>query len=125
MIEPSKRIRDSAPFRKSMSMSSDDVFRADELERIFTSLYPDECPFSFSKTISKALEIALSAVQDSQDSSRRPQAHLGPELPPTQETLCAADEEQIRPPSSEKHVYNVTESRKGRSSRVFGKRKGR
>jgi len=62
MTEVIKRIRESAPFRKSMSMSSEDIEKAAELERLFTTLYPDECPFSFSKTISKAIELAYETI---------------------------------------------------------------
>lgn len=54
-----KRIRDKAPYRKSMSMTENDLMRASELERIFTSRFPSEAPFNFSKTISKALELAI------------------------------------------------------------------
>ena len=53
-----KRIRDSAPYRKSIAMSKEDMERAIELERIYGSKYSFEAPFNFSKTISKALEIA-------------------------------------------------------------------
>jgi len=58
-----KRIRESAPFRKSMSMSEGDIEKASELERMFGDLYPEEKPFTFSKTISKALEIAYDSLQ--------------------------------------------------------------
>lgn len=122
MIEPTKRIRDSAPFRKSMSMSSDDVSRADELERIFTAMYPTECPFSFSKTISKALEIALSTVHGSQELPRPP-AQMAPKLPETQQTLCLDDQEITRPPTQEKTRHNVQEPIKARTPKIFGKRK--
>ena len=54
----SKRIRDSAPNRKSIALTDEDLERATELERIFTEKYCVEAPFNFSKTISKALEIA-------------------------------------------------------------------
>src|SRR5512139_2708400 len=54
-----KRIRDKAPYRKSMSLTEEDLMRASELERLFTKRYPYEAPFNFSKTISKALEIAI------------------------------------------------------------------
>jgi len=57
-----KRIRESAPHRKSMSMSDEDLKRANELEELFSKLYPDERPFSFSKTISKALELASGSL---------------------------------------------------------------
>lgn len=67
MIEK-RRIRESAPIRKSMSMSEADAIRADKLEHAFSSMFPDERPFSFSKTISKALEIAYFSVMDTQES---------------------------------------------------------
>jgi len=61
MNEPinKKRIRNSAPYRKSMSLTEDDMMRAAELERLFSSKFSSECPFNFSKTISKALELAI------------------------------------------------------------------
>lgn len=49
-----------------MSMNHEDIDRAAELERMFTSLYPEEVPFSFSKTISKALEIAYESLTSDQ-----------------------------------------------------------
>lgn len=54
-----KRIRDHAPFRKSMSLTENDIMRAAELERLFSSKFSSEGPFNFSKTISKALELAI------------------------------------------------------------------
>ena len=54
-----KRIRDKAPYRKSMSMTKDDIMRAAELERLFSTKFSSEGPFNFSKTISKALELAI------------------------------------------------------------------
>lgn len=57
-----KRIRESAPFRKSMSLSIEDMGRAAELEKAFTAMFPNECPFTFSKTISTAMEIALQQI---------------------------------------------------------------
>lgn len=53
-----KRIRDSAPYRKSMSLTELDLQRAVELERIYNSRFPGEAPFNFSKTISKSIELA-------------------------------------------------------------------
>lgn len=64
-----KRIRESAPYRKSMSMNTEDMLKAQELERLFTSLYPSEAPFTFSKTISKALELAYDCVTSEKESS--------------------------------------------------------
>jgi len=58
IINP-KRIRDKAPYRKSMSLTEDDLVRASELERIFNSKFTLESPFNFSKTVSKALELAI------------------------------------------------------------------
>jgi hypothetical protein len=58
VINP-KRIRDKAPYRKSMSLTEEDMMRASELERIFNTRFSSEAPFNFSKTISKALEIAI------------------------------------------------------------------
>jgi len=54
-----RRIRDSAPFRKSISLTELDLLRAAELERTFNTQYPPDAPFNFSKTISKAIEIAF------------------------------------------------------------------
>ncbi len=61
-IIQNKRIRENAPHRKSMSMSDEDLNRATELEELFSNLYPEERPFTFSKTISKALEIASNSL---------------------------------------------------------------
>lgn len=58
LINP-RRIRDSAPFRKSISLTELDLLRAAELERTFNTQYPPDAPFNFSKTISKAIEIAF------------------------------------------------------------------
>jgi len=58
IINP-KRIRDKAPYRKSMSLTEEDLMRASELERIFNSKFTSESPFNFSKTVSKALELAI------------------------------------------------------------------
>lgn len=67
MTVNSKRIRESAPFRKSMSMSQEDLDRAGELEQLFTEIFPEDRPFSFSKTISKALEIALETAKNKKE----------------------------------------------------------
>jgi hypothetical protein len=83
MLE-TRRIRESAPIRKSMSMSKEDALRAEELEHIFIAKFPDECPFSFSKTISKALEIAYFAMKGTDD----PLPSVVPNLPESQMTLC-------------------------------------
>ena len=53
-----KRIRDSAPYRKSIALTEIDLKRAVELEREYNTQYPTESPFNFSKTMSKAIEIA-------------------------------------------------------------------
>lgn len=53
-----KRIRDSAPYRKTIALSELDIKRAEELERIYPSMYPSDAPFNFSKLISKAIEVA-------------------------------------------------------------------
>jgi hypothetical protein len=53
-----RRIRENAPHRKSLSCTDEDLQRASDLENQFNVRYPEESPFSFSKTISKALEIA-------------------------------------------------------------------
>lgn len=76
MIE-NKRIRESAPHRKSMSMSDEDLNRAMELEELFSNLYPEERPFTFSKTISRALEIASNTLN-------KPEPSIKPEPEPMQ-----------------------------------------
>lgn len=53
-----KRIRDSAPYRKSISLTEIDLQKASELEHFFNSRYHTEAPFNFSQTISKAIELA-------------------------------------------------------------------
>lgn len=54
-----KRIRDSAPYRKSISLTELDLKRAEELERTFNTTYLSDSPFNFSQTISKAIEMAF------------------------------------------------------------------
>jgi len=78
-----KRIRDKAPYRKSLSMTGDDVSRAAELERLFNTRYSIEAPFNFSKTISKALELAM--VQMLQ-----PENVLGKQAGPIQQSLTGS-----------------------------------
>jgi hypothetical protein len=60
-----RRIREKAPYRKSMSLTEEDLTRASELERLFTNRYSSEAPFNFSKTISKALEVAIGEMLQS------------------------------------------------------------
>lgn len=79
-------------------MNQEDIDRAAELERLFTSLYPEETPFSFSKTISKALEIAYESVTTSPESKR-------PEKPAPKISIQEKTQEKSRP------------------SKFFGKRK--
>lgn len=67
-----KRIRDHAPFRKSMSLTESDIGRAAELERLFSSKFSSECPFNFSKTISKALELAILQMLQPEIQTSRP-----------------------------------------------------
>lgn len=69
-MKSQKRIRESAPFRKSMSMSQDDLNRELELEKILSLKFPEEIPFSFSKTISKALEIAVESLKSAQENEQ-------------------------------------------------------
>lgn len=84
-----------------MSMTEDDLRRASELERVFTSRYPSEAPFNFSKTISKALELAI--LQMLQPASQLPggqvqQALTG--LPADTEVLQARHERKQEPGKS-------------------------
>lgn len=44
---------------KSISCTDEDLKRIICLNEIYTARYPSEAPFSFSKTISKAVEIAF------------------------------------------------------------------
>lgn len=53
-----KRIRDHAPYRKSIALTEEDIQRLSYMESAFSRRYPLEVPFSFSKTISKAIELA-------------------------------------------------------------------
>jgi len=62
-----KRIRDNAPYRKSMSLTEIDLTKATELEQIFNSRYPQESPFNFSQTISKAIELAYLQMMEPVD----------------------------------------------------------
>ncbi|HEY5124387.1 MAG TPA: hypothetical protein VIK14_11695 [Ignavibacteria bacterium] len=57
-----KRIRDHAPYRKSLSLTEEDMQRISYLEKEFTKRFPSEIPFSFSKTISKSVEFAFLQV---------------------------------------------------------------
>jgi hypothetical protein len=57
-----KRIRDNAPYRKSLSLTEEDMQRISYLEKEFTKRFPSENPFSFSKTVSKAVEFAFLQV---------------------------------------------------------------
>ena len=57
-----KRIRDNAPYRKSLSLTEEDMQRISYLEKEFTKRFPSEVPFSFSKTISKSVEFAFLQV---------------------------------------------------------------
>lgn len=41
-----------------MSLTEIDLEKASELEHFFNSRYPQESPFNFSQTISKAIELA-------------------------------------------------------------------
>src|SRR5665811_890207 len=54
-----RRIRDSAPYRKSITLTELDLQRAAELERTFNTHFPLDAPFNFSQTISKAIEVAF------------------------------------------------------------------
>ena len=54
-----KRIRDHAPHRRSISLTDEDIQRLSYLEKTFASMYPLDVPFSFSKTVSKAIELAF------------------------------------------------------------------
>ncbi|MGB9928163.1 MAG: hypothetical protein ACPK85_07115 [Methanosarcina sp.] len=58
IINP-KRIRDNALPHKSISLNEEDFLRVAYLEKIYTERYPMDAPFSFSNTISKAIEIAF------------------------------------------------------------------
>ena len=57
-----KRIRDHAPNRRSISLTDEDIQRLSYMEKTFASMYPLEVPFSFSKTVSKAIELAFLQV---------------------------------------------------------------
>lgn len=59
-----KRIRDSAPHRRSMSLTDEDIQRLSYLEKLFSERFPQEVPFSFSKTVSKAVELSYRIVLD-------------------------------------------------------------
>lgn len=60
LITPnSNRIRDKAPNRKSVSLTNGDIERLYYFEKIFTEIYTEGIPFSFSKTVSKTVELAL------------------------------------------------------------------
>lgn len=71
-----KRIRDKAPYRKSLSMTENDIMRAAELERLFSTKFSSEGPFNFSKTISKALELAILQTLQPGEPSRPVQQSL-------------------------------------------------
>lgn len=81
-----------------MSMNQEDIDREIELEKLLSSLYPEDTPFSFSKTICKALEIAYESLTTPQ---------------PTPQEAKKPDETNFR-----QSVPGKT-----RPSKIFGKRK--
>lgn len=118
VINP-KRIRDKAPYRKSMSLTEEDMMRASELERIFNTRFKSEAPFNFSKTISRALEIAIGSVL--QPVSQSPagavqQALTG--LPADQEVLNAR-QEQKRELNQQKSKLEIQRNKIQKGKRGF------
>lgn len=63
-MHQNKRIREKAPHRRSMSLTDEDIQRLSYLEKLFTERFPQEVPFSFSKTVSKAVEMAYMVILD-------------------------------------------------------------
>jgi hypothetical protein len=59
-----RRIREKAPNRRSVSLTDIDIDRLSSFEKNFTTIYTEDVPFSFSKTVSKAIELALLMVSD-------------------------------------------------------------
>ena len=59
-----RRIREKVPYRRSVSLTDEDIERLSYLEKAFTTIYTDEVPFSFSKTVSKAIDLANLMVLD-------------------------------------------------------------
>lgn len=59
-----KRIREKAPHRRSVSLTDEDIEKLSFLEWIFTRIYTEEAPFSFSKTVSKAIDLVNLMVLD-------------------------------------------------------------
>lgn len=59
-----RRIREKAPHRRSVSLTDVDIDRLSIFEKNFTIIYTKDVPFSFSKTVSKAIELALLMVLD-------------------------------------------------------------
>lgn len=53
-----RRIREKAPYIRSLSLTDEDINRLSYFEKTFTEIYLLEVPFSFSKTVSKALDLA-------------------------------------------------------------------
>lgn len=90
VLSLNKRIRDRAPFRKSISLTDEDIQRLSYLEKLFSERYPLEVPFSFSKTISKAVELTYRIVLD-----QRLQVYLGDgfilEMPAEQSKMLSSD----------------------------------
>jgi hypothetical protein len=56
-IDP-KKIQDNTFYLESISCTEEDLQRIAYLEKIYTESYPNDAPFNFSKTISKAVAIA-------------------------------------------------------------------
>src|SRR5674476_315932 len=81
-----RRIRDSAPYRKSITLA--------ELERTFNTQYPPDAPFNFSKTISKAIEIAFIQIITP---IHQPFQQSLTGLPVDQEVLQARQEQKSQP----------------------------
>lgn len=59
-----RKIRKRAPNRRSVSLTDEDIQKFSYLEKTFTKIYPEEIPFSFSKTVSKAVDLAIRMVLD-------------------------------------------------------------
>jgi len=106
VLEPTvlnpKRIRDNAPYRKSISLTEEDMQRLSYLEKTFASMYPPEVPFSFSKTISKTIELAFQQVLDSRAPPPVQQSLSG--TPADPEVLQLRQEQRIQGSGQQLHA---------------------
>lgn len=60
----SRRIREKASNRRSLSLTDKDIHKLSHLKKTFPTIYTEEVPFYLSKTVSKAIKLAFLMVSD-------------------------------------------------------------